>query len=278
MMDILIGLILGAVEGLTEFAPVSSTGHMILVGHLLGFEGTVRATTFEVVVQLGSILAAVVVFWKRLLSLVGLYKIEDEETGDFENGQRSSGNRLNWLHILLGMIPAVIVGGLFHDYIKTHLFTAATVLSALVAGGILMIVAEAFRKARPTAKSLDQITYKQAFIVGLFQCLALWPGFSRSGSTISGGLLAGMNHKTASEFTFILAVPMMVAASAKDLMDNWQYLSIHDLPLFITGFITAFVVALLAIRYFLRLIENVKLTPFAIYRFVLAVLYGLFML
>jgi undecaprenyl-diphosphatase len=278
MMDILIGFILGLVEGLTEFAPVSSTGHMILVGHLLGFEGTVRATTFEVVVQLGSILAVVVIFWKRLLSLVGLYQIETTNHPAEGRSGRSRKNHLNWIHILLGMIPAVLVGGLLHDYIKKNLFSVTTVLWALVAGGVLMILAEAFRKARPNTENLDQVTYKQAFIVGLFQCLALWSGFSRSGSTISGGLLVGMNHKTASEFTFILAVPMMVAATGKDLLDNWSHLSMSDLPLFLTGFITAFVVALLAIRYFLKLIENVKLTPFAIYRFILAALYWLFVL
>ena len=161
-----------------------------------------------------------------------------------EEGRRRRKNHLNWLHILLGMIPAVFVGGLFHDYIKEHFFSATTVVWALVAGGVLMIIAEAFRKARPDTVNLDQVTYKQAFIVGLFQCLALWSGFSRSGSTISGGLLVGMNHKTASEFTFILAVPMMVAATGKDLLESWSYLSVADLPLFITGFLTAFVVAL----------------------------------
>jgi undecaprenyl-diphosphatase len=271
MPDIIIGLILGMVEGLTEFAPVSSTGHMILVGHLLGFQGTDRASTFEVVVQLGSILAVVVVFWKRILNIVGLYKLPEEGT----DGQKG---HLNALHILCGMIPAVIVGGLFHDYIKQNLFTAKTVLIGLVAGGVIMIIAEVFRRARPKATSLDQVTYGQAFTVGLFQCLALWPGFSRSGSTISGGLLVGMNHKTASEFTFILAVPMMVAASAKDLYDSWNMLSVHDLPLFITGFVTAFVVAMLAIKYFLKLIDKVKLTPFALYRFAVAVVYGLLLL
>lgn len=276
-MDILLGLLFGLVEGLTEFAPISSTGHMILLGHLLGFEGTVRATTFEVVIQLGAILAVVVVFWKRLLWLAGLRNIG--RTSHVEEDRRNrETNHLNLLHILLGILPAVIVGGLFHDDIKQHLFSATTVLWALVAGGILMMIADRFRKARATAKSLDQITYKQALIVGLFQCLSLWPGFSRSGSTISGGLLVGMDHKTASEFSFILAVPMMVAATGKDLLDNWQYLSIHDIPLFITGFVTAFVVALVAIRYLPRLIESIKLTPFAVYRFVLAAIYGFLLL
>jgi undecaprenyl-diphosphatase len=278
MTDILIGLILGMVEGLTEFAPVSSTGHMILVGHLLGFEGTPRASTFEVVIQLGSILAAAVVFWKRLLSLVGLYKLEEEDFEDPAVVTPAETGHLNWKHILLGMLPAVVVGGLFHDYIKEKLFTASTVVWALIGGAILMLIAEGFRKPRPVTKTLDQVTYRQAFLVGCFQCLALWPGFSRSGSTISGGLLLGMNHRTASEFTFILAVPMMLAASAKDLLDNWSNLHASDLPLFITGFVTAFVVALLAIRYFLHLINKIKLVPFAVYRIVLAIVFWLFML
>lgn len=272
LWDIFIGVILGMVEGLTEFAPVSSTGHMILVGHLLGFENTARATTFEVVIQLGSILAVAVVFWDRVVHMVNfpyqwkLIKAEWEGTTEVPT--------LNLLHIIIGMIPAVIVGGLFSSYIKTHLFSAKTVVVGLVIGGILMIIAEAFRKSRPKTTDVDQVTYKQAFIIGVFQCLALWPGFSRSGSTISGGLLAGMNHKASSEYTFLLAFPMMIAATGKDLLDNMKYLHVGDLPLFIIGFISAFGFALLSIRFFLNIIAKYKLTPFAIYRFVVALIFG----
>lgn len=268
MMDIFIGLILGAVEGLTEFAPVSSTGHMILVGHLLGFEGTERATTFEVVVQLGSILAVVFVFWERILNILGLREIhsEDQNLG-----------KLSYIHIFIGILPFFLFGAIFYDFVKS-LFSAQTVVISLIAGGILMLVAENFRQPKPTATTLDQITYKQALGMGLFQCLALAPGFSRMGATLSGGLLIGMNHKTASEFSFIMAVPIMVAASGKDLWESWNDLHVSDLPLFITGFITAFVVALLAIRYFLQLINKVKLVPFAIYRFLLAALFWIFLL
>lgn len=270
MKEIIIGFILGVVEGLTEFAPVSSTGHLILTGHLLGFEGTKTATTFEVVIQLGSILAVAVVFWKRLLSLIGI--------GVPKDGSGAQQAHLSLIHVLIGIMPFMIGGLLFHDFIKNVLFSPRTVVVGLIAGGILMIFAELFHKNRSTALELDSISYKQALFMGILQCLALWPGFSRSGSTISAGILAGLNHKTASEFTFILALPIMAAATGKDLLDNWSYLSASDLPLFITGFVTAFVVALIAIKFFLRLISRIKLIPFAIYRFVLAAAFWVFIL
>jgi undecaprenyl-diphosphatase len=264
-MEIIIAIILGIVEGMTEFLPVSSTGHMILTAHLLGFTGE-KAKTFEIVIQLGSILAVVVLYWKRLLSLIGF--------GDRKNGNSS---QLNLLHIILAMLPAVIAGFLLHDAIKTYLFSPYTVVIGLVIGGFLMIFAE--KKTNTVkANTLDELTYKQALSIGLFQCLALWPGFSRSGATISGALLVGTNHKTAAEFSFIVAVPMMVAASGYDLLKSYQYLSISDLPMFVTGFLTAFIVALLAIVFFLKLLAKVKLTPFAYYRFLLAAIFWLFIL
>lgn len=269
MNDIIIAIILGIVEGLTEFAPVSSTGHLILVGHLLNFEG-LRAATFEIVIQLGSILAVVVVFWKRLLSLIGV--------GEMAKEQKNQSAHLSLVHIVIGILPFFIGGFLFHDIIKHELFSPETVVIGLIAGGILMIIAEVFHKNRTEVIGLDSISYKQALYMGLFQCLALWPGFSRSGSTISGGLIVGLNRKTASEFTFILALPIMFAATVKDLYDSWDYLSIADLPLFVTGFMTAFIVALFAIKFFLALISKVKLIPFAIYRFLLALLFWFFIL
>ncbi|GFN32996.1 undecaprenyl-diphosphate phosphatase [Paenibacillus xylaniclasticus] len=275
-MDILIGLILGIVEGLTEFAPVSSTGHMILVGHLLGFEETVRASTFEIVVQLGSILAVVVVFWKKMLSLIGLGKsvIPRNAAGVNPKNKR----RFNLLHIIIGMLPFGAGGVLFYDTIKHELFSARTVVVTLILGGLLMIAAEKLKATHPSAGTLDQMTYKQALIIGLFQMLALVPGFSRSGATLSGGLLAGLNHKTAAEFTFIMAVPIMVGASGKDLLESWSYLTASDIPLFVTGFVTSFITALFAIKFFLNLIERVKLIPFAVYRFILAALFWIFLL
>lgn len=258
MSDWLIGLIQGAVEGITEFAPVSSTGHLILVGHLLGFEGD-RASTFEVIIQLGSILAVVVVFWKRLWSLLGV-------------GRKKGEHSLNLLHIIIGMIPAGVLGFVLHDTIKEQLFGPYPVLISLVVGGLLLLFADRFAR-KSKSNTVDELTYKQAGIIGLFQCLSLWPGFSRSGSTISGGLLAGASRKAASEFSFILAVPMMIGASGLDFVKNLDVLQKSDIPLFAIGFITAFVVAMLAIVGFLKLVNRIGLAPFAYYRFVVAILF-----
>ena len=259
--SLLVAAILGVVEGLTEFLPVSSTGHMIIVGHLLGFEGD-TAETFEVVIQLGSILAVVVMFWRRLFGLIGIHfgKQPHEGTGK---------GRLTLGHIVLGMIPAVVLGLVFHDTIKS-LFNPVNVMYALVVGGLLLIAAECLKPKEPRAPGLDDMTYRQAFMIGCFQCLALWPGFSRSGATISGGMLMGVSRYAASEFSFLLAVPMMMGATALDLYKSWSFLTGEDIPMFAVGFVTAFIVALIAIKTFLQLIKRISFIPFAIYRFIVA--------
>lgn len=259
--SLLVAAILGVVEGLTEFLPVSSTGHMIIVGHLLGFEGD-TTETFEVVIQLGSILAVVVMFWRRLFGLIGIHfgKQPHEGTGK---------GRLTLGHIVLGMIPAVVLGLVFHDTIKS-LFNPVNVMYALVVGGLLLIAAECLKPKEPRAPGLDDMTYRQAFMIGCFQCLALWPGFSRSGATISGGMLMGVSRYAASEFSFLLAVPMMMGATALDLYKSWSFLTVEDIPMFAVGFVTAFIVALIAIKTFLQLIKRISFIPFAIYRFIVA--------
>ena len=264
LFELLKALILGLVEGMTEFAPVSSTGHLIIVDEMWlkseEFLGKYPANTFKIVIQLGSILAVVVVFWKRLFSLVGLYKIDGEKMN----------NRFNLMHVIIGMLPAVILGFAFKDFIDDHLFGIKTVIYALVAGAILMIAADKLGPKKSKINSLDEITYAQAFKVGLVQCLSLWPGFSRSGATISGGVLFGMNHRTAADFTFIMAVPIMIGASLVSVLKNWEHMDMSYLSFYVVGFISAFVFALLSIRFFLKLISKVKLMPFAIYRLVLA--------
>lgn len=255
--------VLGVVEGITEFLPVSSTGHMIIVGELLGFTGD-KAKTFEVIIQLGSILAVVVVFWRRLFGLIGL----NFGAKPVEHQGNTSG-RLKLGHILLAMLPAVVLGLLFHDVIKS-LFEPKNVMYALVVGGLLLLTAEWLKPKNAPSAGLDDITYRQAFVIGCFQCLALWPGFSRSGATISGGMLTGVSRYAASEFSFILAVPMMIGASGLDLYKSLHFLTLNDLPMFAVGFITAFIVALLAIKTFLQLIKRISFVPFAIYRFIVA--------
>lgn len=228
------------------------------------FLGQYVANTFKIVIQLGSILAVVVIFKDRFLDLLGIrHKKMKAELG-------ASNNRLKLTQVIVGLIPAGILGLLFEDYIDNYLFSIETVLIGLVIGAVFMIIADFAGPKNPKVQSVDQITYKQALMVGLIQCLSLWPGFSRSGSTISGGVLLGMSHRTAADFTFIMAVPIMAGASFLSLVKNWQYFTLDAMPYFVVGFISAFIFALVSIRFFLKLINKIKLVPFAIYRIILA--------
>lgn len=274
--DFIVALILGIVEGLTEFAPVSSTGHMIIVDDMLLKSAEILgspevANTFKVVIQLGSIMAVVIVFWSRLWSLVGVQT---------RTSEKITGPRLKLTHVIIGLIPAVVFGFAFEDFIDKHLFTVETVLVALIAGAFLMIFADIKMKRAVRQNKhfegtdLDEVSYKQAFLIGLFQCIALWPGFSRSGATISGGVLMGLKHRAAADFTFIMAVPIMFGASAVSLVKKLDLMTTDVLPFFIVGFISAFIFAWISIRFFLALISRIKLLPFAIYRIILAVVLG----
>ncbi|OIK11391.1 undecaprenyl-diphosphate phosphatase [Bacillus sp. MUM 13] len=264
MSEHIIAFILGIVEGLTEFLPVSSTGHLILAGHLFGFKGQ-KANTFEVIIQLGSMLAILVLYWRRYLSLLNFKTIGKPE------------KKLDLIHIILGVVPAALAGLLLHDFIKTKLFSPSVVVVSLVAGAILMIFAEK-KHGRFTAGTVDELTYKQALAIGLFQCLAVCPGFSRAGSTISGGLLAGANHKTSAEFSFLVALPIMVGATGLDLIKSLDFLHASDIPMFSIGFVTAFIVAMLVAVVFLKLIGKIGLSIFAYYRILLAILFAVFIL
>ncbi len=268
-----IAIILSIVEGLTEFLPVSSTGHLILAGDMLGFSGE-KAATFQVIIQLGAIMAVVVLYWPRFWGL--LFPQKDENITFC--GMRGIGL------LLLTCIPACVMGLLLHSYIKAYLFTPLTVLMALVVGALFMIIVE--KRAQPVQsvqdssrlETLDDIQAKDAFIIGCFQCLALWPGFSRSASTIMGGMLLGASRKLAAEYSFIAAVPIMVAATGYDLLKSWQILSMADVPFFALGIVASFVAALLAIKGFVALLSRITLIPFAIYRLIMAPLVYYFML
>lgn len=262
MWELFVALLLGIVEGLTEFAPVSSTGHMIIVDDIWlrshEFLGIEVANTFKVVIQLGSILAVIVVFRQRFRDLLG-----------FSGKTEVAGRKLRLSHIIVGLLPAGILGLLFEDFIDEHLFSAQTVLIGLVIGALLMIAADLFQPKNPL-QSVDLITYKKAFLIGCIQCLSLWPGFSRSGSTISGGVLLGLSHRAAADFTFIMAVPIMLGASAVSLVSKWEYFTAGMLPFFAVGFVSAFLFAFVSITFFLKLINKIRLIPFALYRIVLA--------
>jgi undecaprenyl-diphosphatase len=252
MPDLIIALVLGVVEGLTEFVPVSSTGHLIVVGSLLGFEGE-KAATFEVFIQLGAILAVAWLYRHRLLSLA-----------TFERGEGFAGRR-GWALLALTTLPALILGALAHGFIRSQLFTPSTVAIGLGLGGVAILLAEWFRP-QPTLSGLDTLGWRVALVVGLFQCLALWPGVSRAAATMVGALLVGVERKTAAEYSFLAAIPVITAASLFELATSLDLLAPTDIPVFATGYVVAFASAWLAVTFFLRLISHITLRPFGWYR------------
>jgi undecaprenyl-diphosphatase len=261
-----IAVLLGIVEGLTEFIPVSSTGHLIIAGHLLGFSGD-KASSFEVAIQLGAVLSVVFLYWRTYLGLV-------------PTGSRSIISKSNlegwsglW-RVGAATLPALLVGYAARHVIKEKLFTPEAVTLALAIGGVAILLAERFVGGR-RAKSLEAITLPQAFGVGLFQVLALWPGTSRAAATIIGGMLLGLDRKSAAEFSFLIAVPIMFAATGYEMVKMSELFALQDTIQFGIGFIVSFVVALLAVRGFLRYLERGRLTPFAWYRIVAAPLFYL---
>jgi undecaprenyl-diphosphatase len=261
MPDVIIGALLGLVEGLTEFVPVSSTGHLIIAGSLLGFEGE-RAATFEVFIQLGAILAVAWVYRNRLRALA------DPRPAQGFAGRRGLGL------LLLTTLPALVLGALTHQFIRSTLFDPRTVAVGLGLGGVAILLAERFRP-EPTRTGLDALGWQVALVVGLFQCFALWPGVSRSAATMVGGLLVGVERKTAAEYSFLAAIPVISAASLFELATSLDRLTTADIPLFVAGFGVAFGSAWLAVTFFLRLISHMTLRPFGWYRIGAALLLAL---
>lgn len=250
--------ILGLIEGATEFLPVSSTGHLIIAAELLKFNQA-SANVFEIFIQLGSILAIVVEYRKTLFK-VASNALQDKTSQNFV------------LRIFIAFLPAAILGLLFHKAIKAYLFSPLYVSLALILGGIVMIAIEK-RPLRINTKATDDISMMQAFKIGCTQCLSLIPGVSRAAATIMGGMLTGLNRKTATEFSFYLAIPVIAAASLFDLLKNFQDLTLHDLPIFAIGFITAFLSAYAVIKLFIRFVATHTFISFAWYRIILGTLF-----
>jgi undecaprenyl-diphosphatase len=260
--DVISAVVLGLVEGLTEFLPISSTGHLIIVGSFLGSTGA-RAATFEITIQLAAILAVVVLYWRRFVAVVGL------GPGGFFGPGLVGWRGIRMLAIT--SVPAGVVGAVAHRFIKESLFSTPTVIAALIVGAFGMLAVERLARST-TVDDLDELGWKYAFVVGLFQCLALWPGMSRSAATIVGGLLSGASRRVAAEYSFLAAVPVMVAAVGFDLYESRDLLSAADLPLFAVGSLVAFVSALFAVRWFVGLLSRHTLVPFAYYRLGIGVL------
>ncbi|MFK7608291.1 MULTISPECIES: undecaprenyl-diphosphate phosphatase [unclassified Pseudomonas] len=244
-------LILGVVEGLTEFLPISSTGHQIIVADLLNFGGE-RAMAFNIIIQLGAILAVVWEFRRKILDVVIGLPTQPQ-------ARRFTAN------LIIAVLPAVVLGVIFADVIHEYLFNPITVAAALVVGGVIMLWAER-RQHVIRAETVDDMTWKDAVKIGFAQCLAMIPGTSRSGSTIIGGLLFGLSRKAATEFSFFLAMPTMVGAAVYSGYKYRHLFQPDDLPVFAIGFITSFIFAMIAVRALLKFISNHSYAAFAWYR------------
>jgi undecaprenyl-diphosphatase len=245
-------LVLGVVEGLTEFLPISSTGHLILAGELLHFTGA-KADVFKIVIQSGAMLAIVweyrVKFWSVLADLV------------FERAAQRFA-----LNLLIAFLPAAVLGLAFGKLIKIYLFHAVPVAAAFIVGGFIILWVERSLRPRTRVERVEDMTWQDALRVGIAQAFALIPGTSRAGATIIGGMLFGLSRKAATEFSFFLAVPTLVAAGAYDFWQNRALFDAGDAGVFAAGSITAFVSAFLCVRWLLRYIATHDFTPFAWYR------------
>jgi undecaprenyl-diphosphatase len=245
--------VMGVVEGLTEFLPISSTGHLILAGALLDFADG-KAKVFEIAIQSGAILAVVIVYWARL-------------AGAVIHLPSSEGARRFVLNVAIGFLPAAVIGLLAYKTIKAHLFNAPVVATSFIVGGLVILWAERRQEQHePRVAHADTMSPWDALKVGLVQCLGMIPGTSRSGATIIGGMLLGLSRRAATDFSFFLAIPTLLGAGAYSLWKERALLSAADLPMFATGFVVSFLAAWVCVRWLLRYIATHRFTAFAWYR------------
>ena len=251
-MDLFHALILGVIEGITEFLPISSTGHLILASKLFSIPSTEFVKTFEIAIQSGAILSVVVLYARKLLKDIELLK-----------------------RVIVAFIPTGILGYILYKLVKTYLLgNANVVLLSLFWGGIALIAVEwYFKRTKHTGSNIDRVSYKKAIIIGLFQAISMVPGVSRAAATIVGGMFVGLPRKAAVEFSFMLAIPTMLAATLLDLSKTSINFSSSEWSALAVGFITSFIVAIVVIRWLLKFIERYTFIPFGIYRIILAILY-----
>ena len=261
MSIVWIAIVLGVIEGITEYVPVSSTGHLILAGHWLAFPED-KAASFEIFIQLGAVFAVVWFYRRKLLEIVT--RLADDV-----------GARAFVAKVLLAFVPAAVVGLLCHHWIVRVLFGPLPVAAALSIGGVVFLAIDRPGRGSRTEGTVDDVTWTQALVVGVLQIAALWPGMSRSGATIIGGLLAGLSRRVALEFSFFLAIPTLGAASVFALWEARRVLAASDVPIFALGFVVSFVVSLAVIAALLRYVRDHDLRPFGWYRIALAVVVAL---
>ena len=249
-MDIFQAIIIGIIEGFTEFLPISSTGHMIVAGKFLGIPENSVVNAYEIIIQFSTILAVMLIYREKL----SLKKVD------------------LWLKIMLAFIPFAIAGFLIKDYIDV-LFNVKTVAYMFIVGGVIFLVVEYFYKEKKYyAKDVENVSYKQALWIGISQIFAIIPGTSRSGATIIGGLLTGLDRKVSSDFSFLLAIPVMGAVGGYSLLKHYEDLVHADLTAFAVGFVVSFVVAYITVKLFLVFIQRFSFVPFGIYRIVFGLL------
>src|SRR3989338_3019283 len=260
MNDLITALLLGIVEGITEFLPISSTGHLILVNNIISFTGAFP-TLFDIVIQSGAILAVLLYFRKKIIPL---QKNTEERRNTLEI----------WKKILIGVLPVLVVGGLFGAWIQKTLFTPLTVAFALLVVGVLLLFIEKFAENKKKMTDITQVGYATAFFIGLIQCFALIPGTSRAAATIIGALLLGLNRKTATEYSFFLAIPTLLAASGYSLFSYFSEgnsITSAQFSILALGFVVSFITALLAIAWLMKYISNHDFKLFGYYRIILAI-------
>ncbi|CAM4293058.1 undecaprenyl-diphosphate phosphatase [Comamonas aquatilis] len=250
--------IMGIVEGLTEFLPISSTGHLILAGSLMGFVDA-KAKVFEIAIQTGAIFAVMLVYWQKIRSTL-------VELPTSRQAQKFA------LNVIIGFLPAVVLALIFGKYIQEHLFTPVVVATTFILGGFVILWAEKRPASATRVQSIDDMTPLDALKVGVVQCFALVPGTSRSGSTIIGGMLMGLSRKAATDFSFFLAMPTLIGAGVYSLYKERALLSMADVPMFAVGLIFSFISAWLCVRWLLRFISTNSFVPFAWYRIVFGII------
>ena len=263
LIELLTTVILGIVEGFTEWLPISSTGHMILVDEFIKLNVSKEfMDMFLVVIQLGAIFAVVVLNFEKL-NPFSSWKSRQEKRDTFQL----------WYKVIFACIPAAVIGLMFNKYMEEHFMTAPVVAATLIFYGIMFIIVENYNKNRtPSVRNLNQLSYKTAFIIGLFQVLSLVPGTSRSGSTILGGILFGTSRFVAAEFTFFLAIPVMFGASLLKLVKFGFHYTGAEILIMIVGMATAFVVSVLSIKFLLKYIKNNDFKAFGYYRIILGII------
>jgi undecaprenyl-diphosphatase len=262
-IEIIKSIFLGAVEGITEFLPISSTGHLILLNQWISFSPSFTKT-FDIIIQLGAILAVIVFFWSKLWPF-NKEEIKKKEIFNI------------WFKTIIGVVPALVIGALLGGFIEEKLFNPWVVAGALILGGIILIYIER-KNIQSRFDSVLNIPTLTIFFIGLIQCISMIPGTSRSAATIIGAMILGVSRIAAVEFSFFLAIPTMIAATAYSLFKNGFKMSGEEVVLLIIGFVTAFVVALIVIKYFIKYIQTNNFIPFSYYRIILGILVLLYFL